>query len=161
VEKDFHLEVIQVKEEREQKQPQVGFKGQNQREEQSRTEACRTGFPYISAGHSLDSRGYPWVIEGKVTGCPFVGHRRESHMDFSGNVPEQVIQQHMCFQVCLQCIILSVGHFPCYGSPDLTLIKASLDWFSLQGFSRGLPKNLGVLMCLIWFPCLCFHCMFS
>jgi hypothetical protein len=93
-------------------------------------------FSSISKGHSLESSGYPWVIEGKV-------------VDFSRNMPKQVVQQHRRFQVCLQCIILSVGHYPFYGSPDLTLIKASLDWFFLEGFPMGLPKNIGVLMCLI------------
>jgi hypothetical protein len=59
-------------------------------------------------------------------------------------------------------VFLLVGHFPCYGSPDLTLIKASWNWFSLRGFSRGsLPENIGVLCVRFWFPSLCFHCMFS
>jgi hypothetical protein len=51
-----------------------------------------------------------------------------------GNMLVQGCTTTQEFQVCLQCIILSVGHFPYYGSPDLTLIKASLDWFSLGVF---------------------------
>jgi hypothetical protein len=72
-----------------------------------------------------------------------MGHRRENMKRArTGRTTAQEF-----FQVCLQCIILSVGHFPCYGSPDLTLIKASLDWFSLQGFSRGLYPKILVFMC--------------
>jgi hypothetical protein len=61
-------------------------------------------------GHRREIRGCLQVIEGKF-------------MDFLENVPKQVVQQHMCFQVCLQCTILLVGHFTCYKSPNLTLIK--------------------------------------
>jgi hypothetical protein len=47
-------------------------------------------------------------------------------------------------------VFLLVGHFSYYVSPDLTLIKASWNWFSLRGFSRGsLPENIGVL-CVIF-----------
>jgi hypothetical protein len=34
-------------------------------------------------------------------------------------------------------VFLSMGHYPYYESPDLTIIKASKYWFSLQGFSKG------------------------
>jgi hypothetical protein len=37
VDNDFHLEVIQVKEEREKKHPQVGFKEKRHRKEKIRT----------------------------------------------------------------------------------------------------------------------------
>jgi hypothetical protein len=37
----------------------------------------------------------------------------------------------------LSVVVFSVGHYPYYVSSDLTLIKASKYWFSLNGFSRG------------------------
>jgi hypothetical protein len=60
-------------------------------------------------------------------------------------------------------VFLLVGHFPYYGSLDLTLIKAYWNLFSLQGFfSKGsLPKNIGVLCMRFVFPSLCFRCIFS
>jgi hypothetical protein len=59
-------------------------------------------------------------------------------------------------------VFLSVGHYPYYGSPDFSIIKSFSTLVFPLGFFQGyLPKNIGVYVCLIWFPCLCFHCMFS
>jgi hypothetical protein len=65
VDKDFHLEVIQVKEEREQKHPHVGFRGQKPQGREKSYEACHTCFLYTSVSLSGDNRGYLWVREGK------------------------------------------------------------------------------------------------
>jgi hypothetical protein len=54
-------------------------------------------------------------------------------------------------------VFLSVGHYPCYGSPDFSIIKSFSALVFPLGFFQGyLPKNIGVYVCLIWFPCLCF-----
>jgi hypothetical protein len=124
-EKDFHLDFIQVSEDREQKKPRVGFKGQRPEESRESYRSDRRGFPYTSVGHSLDSRRYPQVREGKVADVRGLD-KGNSWMDWK-TCWYRIVQQHMSFQVCVQCRILSVGHFPCYGSLDLTLIKESLD----------------------------------
>jgi hypothetical protein len=55
-------------------------------------------------------------------------------------------------------VFLSVGHYPCYMSPAFSIIKSFSTLVFPPGFFHGyLPKNIGVYVCLIWFPCLCFH----
>jgi len=42
---------------------------------------------------------------------------------------------------------LSMGHYPCYTSPDFSIIKSSQYFFSLQGFSRGIYPKVLMFMC--------------
>jgi hypothetical protein len=50
-------------------------------------------------------------------------------------------------------VFLSMGHYPCYGSPDFIIIKSFLALVFPPGFFQGyLPKNIGVYVCMIWFP---------
>jgi hypothetical protein len=50
-------------------------------------------------------------------------------------------------------VFLSVGHYPCYGSPDFSIIKSFSALVFPPGFFQGyLPKNIGVYVCMIWFP---------
>jgi hypothetical protein len=50
-------------------------------------------------------------------------------------------------------VFLSVGHYPCYGSPDFSIIKSFSTLVFPPGFFQGyLPKNIGVYVCMIWFP---------
>jgi hypothetical protein len=88
VEKDFHLEVIQVKEEREQKQAAGGFQDRSHRKCGSYG-ACHTGFPYTYVIHSVDSHMY---IRGS--------QRDESCMP-QETCWYRVVQQHKSCQVCL------------------------------------------------------------
>jgi hypothetical protein len=67
VKKDLHLEIIQVKEKREQRHTQVGFNRRKPQESVGAYRAFHTGFPYTSTGHRGDSHGHPWVTVGKVT----------------------------------------------------------------------------------------------
>jgi hypothetical protein len=81
VKKDLHLEIIQVKEKREQRHTQVGF---NRRKPQERVKLYDS-FPYrifhthpwvtvetvmTSMGHSGESHGYPWVTEETKSWMP-------------------------------------------------------------------------------------------
>jgi hypothetical protein len=68
-----------------------------------------------------DSHRYLWVIEGQVVDIHKI-EKGKLHMHWK-MCWYRVVQQHKSFQVCLQCIILLVGHFSCYESPELTLIK--------------------------------------
>jgi len=52
----------------------------------------------------------------------FVGHRRGVH----GFIRKPVRTCHTILKEFPMCIILSVGHFPYYGSSNLILIKESL-----------------------------------
>jgi hypothetical protein len=57
--------------------------------------------------------------------------------------------------VC-SCISLS-GPLSLLRSPDFSIIKSFSALVFPPGFFQGyLPKNIGVYVCLIWFPCLCF-----
>jgi hypothetical protein len=48
--------------------------------------------------------------------------------------------------VWCECKFLSVGHYPCYGSPDFSIIKSfSAVVFPLGFFQGFIPKNIGVL----------------
>jgi hypothetical protein len=59
-------------------------------------------------------------------------------------------------------VFLLVGHFPCYGCHDLTLVKTYWNWFSLWVFSKGsLPKTIGVMCVRFEFPSLSLCCMSS
>jgi hypothetical protein len=50
-------------------------------------------------------------------------------------------------------VFLSVGHYPYYGSPDFSIIKSFSVLVFPRGFFQGyLPKNIGVYVCMIWFP---------
>jgi hypothetical protein len=65
VEKDFHLEVIQVKEEREKKQSTGGFQRTEATGKSSSSyKACHTNFCTYPR-FIVDSHVYPWVTEGK------------------------------------------------------------------------------------------------
>jgi hypothetical protein len=75
VDEDFHLEVIQVKEERDKKKPKVGFRGQKPQRREKLYGSCRMIFSYIFVGNSLDSCGYLWVTKGKV--MDFHGSKKE------------------------------------------------------------------------------------
>ena len=55
MEKDFHLEVIQFKEEREQRQSQVDFKGLKPERSATPYESVRMDFSYMYTGHNEDS----------------------------------------------------------------------------------------------------------
>jgi hypothetical protein len=46
-------------------------------------------------------------------------------------------------------LFISVGHYPCYGSPDFSITKSfsSLD-FPLGFFQGYLPKNICVYVCM-------------
>jgi hypothetical protein len=42
-------------------------------------------------------------------------------------------------------VFLSVGHYPCYKSPDFSILKSFLALVFHLGFLQGyLPKNIGV-----------------
>jgi hypothetical protein len=59
-------------------------------------------------------------------------------------------------------VFLSMGHYPYYESPSFSIIKSFSAPVLPLGFFQGyLPKNIGVHVCLIWFPTLFFCCMFS
>jgi hypothetical protein len=50
-------------------------------------------------------------------------------------------------------VFLSVGHYPYYESPDFSIIKSFSTLVFPLGFFQGyLPKNIGVYVCMIWFP---------
>jgi hypothetical protein len=47
-------------------------------------------------------------------------------------------------------VFLLVGHYPCYGSPDFSIIKSFSALVFPTGFFQGyLPKKYGVHVCLI------------
>jgi hypothetical protein len=65
VENNFHLEVMQAKDVREKKHPQVGFKGQRLEGRVESYISSHTGFMYTSMGLRRDKHEYPWVREGQ------------------------------------------------------------------------------------------------
>jgi hypothetical protein len=50
-------------------------------------------------------------------------------------------------------VFILVGHYPCYGSPSFSIVKSfSVVVFPSRFFQGYLPKNIGVHLCMIWFP---------
>jgi hypothetical protein len=93
--------------------------------------------------------------------CTYMGLLKESHI----HLKKHAVLVHTTGQTLpgLSAVVfLSVGHYPYYGSPDFSIIKSFSTLVFPPVFQGYLPKNIGVYVCLIWFPCLCFHCcMFS
>jgi hypothetical protein len=129
----------QVKEKREQRQPQVGFSQVKPQERVVSYGFFRTVFLYMY-GSSVETGVYMWV-------CLRKSHvHLEKHADL-GCTTDQT------FPGLSAVVFLLVGHYPYYGSPDFSIIKSFSTLVFPPGFFQGyLPKNIGVYVCMIWFP---------
>jgi hypothetical protein len=92
----------------------------------------------------------------------YAGHNGDRHI-YTGILKER--HTHLIFFVDLGCttdqtllgllaiVFLLVGHYSCYGSPNFSTIKLFSTLVFPMGFFQGyLPKNIGVYVCVIWFP---------
>jgi hypothetical protein len=90
----------------------------------------------------------------------YVVHKKENHVHLEKR-SFLVHTSGRTFPGLSTVLFLSVGHYPCYESPDFNIIKSlSALVFPSVFFQGFIPETFGVIMCLIWFPSLCFCCMF-
>jgi hypothetical protein len=112
----------------------VGFSRAKPQERVESYKVFHTVLEVMYMGFSGDRCIYTWVFlrKGMYTSksVPDLGHTTEQTLPGLSVV-----------------VFLSVGHYPCYGSPDFIIIKSSQYWFSLQGFSRGIYPKILVFMC--------------
>jgi hypothetical protein len=127
VDKEFHLEIIQVKEKRQQRHPQVGFSQTKPQERVAPYIVFHTVFPYVYVSANGDRGIYMGELKD-----------RNVHMLRSTN------HHFPCLSVV---VFLSVGHYPSYGTSNFSIIKSfSALVFPLGFFQEYLPKIL-VFMC--------------
>jgi hypothetical protein len=147
VEKDFHLEISTRR--RENKSSTGGFQL-----EEAIGECCVLQIFMYSI--SIHVQRFQWIYS-----CTNMGLLKESHIHLEKHAV-LVCTIGQAFPGLFEVIFLLVGNYPCYTSSDFSIIKSlSTMVFSSRFFQGYLPENFGVLMFLIWFPCLCFHSIFG
>jgi hypothetical protein len=84
----------------------------------------------------------------------YAGHKKANHV----YLEKRAILVHTTSHTLpgLSAVVfLLVDHYPCYGSPDFSIIKSFLALVLPPKFFQGyLHKNIGVYVCMIWFPIL-------
>jgi hypothetical protein len=130
----------QVKEKREQRQRKwVSVRGSH------RKVLCHMKF--FVQYFSIHVCGFQWRQS-----CTYVGLLKESHVHLEKHAV-LVRTTGQTLPGLSAVVFLSVGHYPYYGSPDFSIIKSFSALVFPLGFFQGyLPKNIGVYVCLIWFP---------
>jgi hypothetical protein len=110
VEAYVHIEIIHVKEKREQRYPQVGFIQVKPQERVASYEVFCTGFPYMYVGASGGRNVYTWELKDMPI-------HLENHV-YMGHITDHPFLSLSVF------VFLTLGHHPCYGSPDFSTIKS-------------------------------------
>jgi hypothetical protein len=79
----------------------------------------------------------------------YVVHKKENHVHLEKHV---VLLRTTCQTLSGSCVVLflSVGHYPCYESPNFSIIKSLSALVFPPGFFQAfIPEIFGVLVCLI------------
>jgi hypothetical protein len=112
----------------------VGFSQRKPQESVTSYEVFHTSFLYMYMGLSGDSHVHTQ------------GLLKQSHI----HLKKHAVLVHTTGQTLpgLSAVVfLSVGHYPCYGSPDFSIIKSFSTLVFPPGFSRGLYPKILVFMC--------------
>jgi hypothetical protein len=123
----------QVKEKREQRQPQVGFSRAKPQERVKSYKFFHTILEVVYTGFNGDRCIYTSLLKERCI-------HLKSVLDL-GHTIEQT------FSGLFVVLFLSVGHYPYYESLDFIIIKSSQYWFSLQVFFKGIYPKILVFMC--------------